>query len=403
MSVEIRTVDDADLEAFHRCLFETFGEDAAIDPEGVERIRALVPPAQRWAAFDGGHLVATAGTFDHAIAVPGGGSVAMAGLTMVSVRPTHRRRGILRELMARHLGDAARRGFPISGLWASEAGIYGRFGYGLAAHADAMTIEHAQSVALHPRAGARDEVAWIDEAAARELLPEVYARATEARPGALRRSATWWHERRFLESPFKRGGASKRRHVIARRDGAAVGYLVYRQKGGFEASRPNGHVTIVELIGVDPRATLSLWELALQMDLFPNVAWSNAPVDDPLAWAVVDPRRVQRRRTDSLYLRIEDVPATLAARTYSVDGTLRFATGDATWELIVEGGRGRCTRSERPAELRLADTTLASLYLGGVTATQLALAERVHGEASVLGRADRMFASAIAPWCPEVF
>jgi predicted acetyltransferase len=403
MAVEIRTVPDDDLDAYRSCVFTTFGDDIEADPGGEVRMRALIPPERRWAAYDGRYVVATAATFDHAIGMPGGGTLPMAGLTMVTVRPTHRRRGILRQLMARHLDDAKQRGFAISGLWASEAGIYGRFGYGLAAHADAVTIENAQSIAFHPRTSGHDEIEWIDEAAARELLPDIYARATAGRPGALRRGEVWWRERRFLESPFKRGNASKRRHVLARRDGAIVGYLVFRQKGVFEATRANGHVTIVELVGIDPRAQLTLWEMALQMDLFPNVSWSNAPVDDPLAWAVVDPRRVHRRRTDTLWLRIEDVPAALAARAYSADGVLRFASAGATWELVVEDGRGRCTVSTKSPELHLADTTLASLLLGGVSPTQLALAGRVHGEPGVLARADRMFASPIAPWCPEVF
>jgi predicted acetyltransferase len=402
MSLEIRNVSDGELDAFRECIYNTFGDDLESDVGGDERIKALIPEAQRWAAFDGPIVVATAGTFDHAIGVPGGGTLPMAGLTVVTVRPTHRRRGILRQLMERHLDDARRRGFPVSGLWASEAGIYGRFGYGLATHTDVITIENAQTVELHPRSGS-DAIEWIDESAARTRLPEVYARATAARPGALRRSAVWWHQRRFLESAFVRHGASKRRHVIARRDGAIVGYLQFRQRGAFEPSRPNGKIEIVELIGIDSRAELTLWELALRMDLFPNVAWNLAPVDDALAWAVVDQRRIQRRRTDALFLRIEDLPATLAARTYPIDGTLRFAIGDATWELIVDGGRARCATTAKPAELRFGPTTLASLYLGGVSATQLARSEQLRGDAAAITRADALFASAIAPWCPEVF
>ncbi len=402
MAIEIRTVSDRDLDAFRSCIFTTFGDEIESDTGGDARFRAMLPEAQRWAAFDGRYVVATAGTYDHAIGVPGGGSLPMAGLTMVTVRPTHRRRGILRELMKRHLDDARQRGFAISGLWASEAGIYGRFGYGLAAHADVMSIDNAQTVVFHERSG-RDAIEWIDEAAARELLPEVYAKATALRPGALRRGDVWWRERRFLESPFMRGNASKRRHVIARRGGEVVGYLVYRQKGAFESTRPDGEVTIIELVGIDPRAQLTLWEMALQIDLFPNVSWNTAPVDDPLAWAIVDPRRVQRRRTDALWLRIDDVPATLAARTYSADGTLRFAIGDATWELVVASGQGHCKQTTRSAELWFGPTTLASLYLGGVSATQLATAEQLRGDAAAIARADALFASAIAPWCPEVF
>jgi predicted acetyltransferase len=403
VAIEIRTVSDDEVPAFRHCILTTFGEDLDADPEGDARMRALIPAAQRWGAFDGKTVVGTAGTYDHAIGVPGGGTIPMAGLTIVTVRPTHRRRGLLRALMQFHLEDARQRGFAIAGLWASEASIYGRFRYGIAAHSDVITIENAQTVVLREGVRADDAIDWLDDAAARDLLPAIYARATAERPGVLRRTEVWWRERRFIEAPLFRGGMSKRRHVIARRGGEPVGYLAYRQKGAFDVSGPNGKLDIVELVAIDSRAELSLWQFALRADLYPNVSYWNAPVDDALAWAVTDPRRIQRRRTDSLWLRIEDPAKALAARGYGADGTLRFASDGAAWELVVEAGHGRCSPTTRAAELVLAPTALGSLYLGGVSATQLARASLVRGDVTALALADRMFASSIAPWCPEVF
>jgi len=401
MSLEIRTVQDDELTAYRTCMMTTFGEDLESDPEGDARLRALIPAAQRWAVHDGGMIVATAATFDHAIGVPGGGTLPIAGLTMVTVRPTHRRRGILRQLIDTHLADARARGFASSALWASEAGIYGRFGYGLAAQAINIEIEDSRTITLRERP--LDEVAWIDEATARTMLPPVYARAMAGRPGALRRTGTWWHERRFLESPFARGGASRRRHVIARRDGEVVGYVQFRQQGKFAATKPNGKVSIIELVGIDARAELSLWQFVLRVDLFPNIAWELAPIDDVLAWAVTDPRRISRHFTDGLWLRIEDIPATLATRTYSHDGVLRFAANGGTFELTVEAGRGGCVATTKAPSIQFADTGLASTFLGGERAIQLARAERITGDPAAIALADRMFASAIHPWCPEVF
>ncbi len=401
MSVEIRTVSDDEVSAYRHCLLQVFGDDLDSDPDGDNRVRALIPAAQRWAAFDGSQIVATAGTFDHAIGIPGGGTLPMAGLTMVTVRPTHRRKGILRQLIGAHLADARARGYAISGLWATEPGIYTRFGYGLAACADVITIDESRTLELRDRE--LDSIELVDDATARDLLPAVYARATAARPGALRRSDVWWKERRFLEAPFVRAGASKRRHVIARRDGEIVGYLVYRQRGAFDPTKPNGKVEINELLGIDARAELSLWQFAVRIDLFPNVSWWNAPTDDTLLWAVKDPRRISRRRTDTLWLRIDDVAATLDARTYPTDGKLVFDSHGATWELVVSGGRGTCKRSMGTPSLRFAETALASVFLGTEAPTRLARAELVTGSPAALALADKLFASAIAPWCPEVF
>jgi len=411
MSIEIRTVTDDELPTYREALYATFGEDPENDPNGSERIRALIAPGQRWAAFDGGAVVATAGTLDHALALPGGGTIPMAGLTMVTVRPTHRRRGILRELMRHHLDDARRRGFPISGLWASEASIYQRFGYGLAAEGDLVEIDNAHALALRePRE--HDEIQWIDEARARRELPAIYSRAAAGRPGTLIRSDVWWRERRFLEAPFFNKGASRRRHVVAARpdSGDLVGYLQYRQRPGFTDGLPAGQLDIIELVAVDARAEAALWRFALRVDLFPRVTWWNAPTDDPLPWLVADPRRVKRRRTDTLWLRLDDIPAALAARRYAADGALRLVVAESgtAWDLAVsDGGHARCaaagSASSDASALRLALPALGSLYLGAFSASRLARAGLVQGDLAALATADRLFASPVAPWCPEIF
>jgi predicted acetyltransferase len=404
MAVTIRTVTDDELAAFRLAILTTFGADDESDLGGLERLRALIDPARRWAAFDGATVVATAATFDLEASLPGGGALPFAGLTMVTVRPTHRRRGLLRALVAAHLEDARVRGRAASALWASEASIYGRFGYGIAAYSHAVEIEQAHQLRLE--LADPDELEPIDEARAREVLPAIYARAIAERPGALRRSPAWWRERRFVETPWHRGGASARRHVIARRGDELVGYLVYRQRGGFtSAVLPGGRVEINELVAIDPRATATLWKFALAVDLFPTVTWWNAPIDDPLPWLVDDMRRVQRRRMDTLWLRLEDLPAALAARAYPVDGTLRLAiAGDpATYELVVEGGRASCTPTRHAPELRLDRPSLGALYLGGTPASHLSRARLVEASPAILAVADRLFASTLAPWCPEIF
>jgi predicted acetyltransferase len=405
MSLEIRPITDEEVPAYREAMMQTFGDDAAdVDPDGAARVRRLIPIGQLWAAFDEGSIIATSGTFDHAISLPGGGQIPMAGLTMVSVRPTHRRRGILRELMRLHLEDARRRGYAISGLWASEASIYGRFGYGVAAEGDEVEIANAHTLELE--AHELDAVCSIDEARARRELPAIYARAMADRPGALIRSEAWWTERRFLEAPIMRHGASRRRHVLAVRGGAAVGYVQYRQRPEFQNGLPVGSVEIIELVAADARAEATLWQLVLRVDLFPKVTWWNAPVDDALTWLVGNPRRVTRRRSDTLWLRIEDVAAALAARRYMHDGRVQLVIDDGAWELVAEGGQGRCTPlpgGAGDAALRMSRATLGSLYLGTFPASRLARAGRIAGPPAAIAAADRVFAAAVAPWCPEVF
>ena len=398
--LEIRAITDDEADAFRACLLTTFGSEVSDDPGGVDRVRALITPGRMWGAFDGRTVVATAGTFALTVGVPGG-TIAMAGLTMVTVRPTHRRRGILRGLIKLHLDDARAHGEPISGLWASEATIYGRFGYGIAVESDALVLD-SRGTAIAP-VGEPDDCVWIEVDEARARLPAIYARAVADRPGALHRDATWWRERRFVETPWGRGGASLRRHVVVRRGELDVGYVVYRQRPGFDGGLPVGKLEIVELIALDPRAESSLWRFVAGVDLFPTASWPNAPTDSVLPWLASDPRRVTRRRVETLWLRIDDVPAALAARHYAADGALCFAAGEARWALTVEGGRARCVATDAAPELRFEGTTLGSVFLGGIPVATLARAGRITGDAAAIARADRMFAWPVAAWCPEVF
>ena len=71
-----------------------------------------------------------------------------------------------------------------------------------------------------------------------------------------------------------------------------------------------------------------------------------------------------------------------------------------TYELIAEGGKGRCARSDAAEELAGTINILGATYLGGTSFQQLAWAGQVaeHAEGA-LDRADAMFASTPAPWC----
>jgi len=82
--------------------------------------------------FDDDAIVATAAAFSFELTVPGHALVPTAGVTMVGVHPTHRRRGLLVRMMEEQLADVVERSEPLAVLTASESAIYGRFGYGLA-------------------------------------------------------------------------------------------------------------------------------------------------------------------------------------------------------------------------------------------------------------------------------
>jgi predicted acetyltransferase len=402
--MDIRPIRDDELPVFHQTIVTTFGGDPAADPQGAERLRALLESGRSFGAFDRGRMVATAAGFDFSLTVEGG-AIPMSGLTMVAVLPTHRRRGILRGLIAAHLEEAGGRGVPASGLWASESSIYGRFGYGIAAEGDDLAFS---APGLQLRTGALDDVEPLSEPDP-EILPRLYDEVRAARPGMLTRSPAWWRHRLFHDRPDVARGASPRRHALARRAGVPTGYVTYRQRSRWEQGIAQGAVEVQELVATDARAEATLWRLITTVDLFPHVSWWNAPVDTILPWIVSDPRRLRRRRSDTLWLRLEDVPAALAARRYAADGLLRLrvvdppSTEGRVYELRVDGGVARCDPAGGGADLQLDRAALGSLYLGAFRAPLLARAGRAAGEPATLALADRMFTSSAAPWCAEIF
>lgn len=404
MTITIRAIARDEVERFRTELVRTFGFDPDPDERGAARFCELVQLPRTYAAFDGNEMVGTAASFDFDLSIPGG-SVPMAGLTMVSVRTSHRRRGILRQIVAAHLADVRDRGEPLSGLWASEAPIYLRFGYGVAAEGDLLRFD-TSSVRVDPPA-APDQLELVEGGAREHGLPAIYDRIRATRPGLYSRSRAWWEHRHEYDPAHRRSGASERRLVLARRGSEPTGWLVYRQRAKWNDGIPEGAVEIVELIAIDAIAEQSLWHYATNIDLFPHLSWWNAPVDSLLPWLTPQRRHLARRRMDTLWLRPADVAAALAGRAYAAEDRLVIAVRDAdqveTYVLEASGDGARCTRTEAAAEVHLDRAALGSIYLGGVHATLLARAGRISGSAEAVARADRLFAWPAAPWCPEIF
>lgn len=406
MEITTRPITANETVSFREAIMAGFGEDLDDEDFPPEWFADLIPLDRTVAAFDGDLIVGTLAGFPFEVTVPGGALVPMAGTTVVTVAPTHRRRGVLSTMMREHLDDGVRRGEPLVGLWASESLIYGRFGFGVATENDEIELDQ-QRVSVEGDAGS---VRIVDVDEAMQLFPPIYDEERRRRPGMLSRSQKWW-EHLFQDPRSRRRGFSSLRLALAETAGVGDGYAIYRQKADWETGFPNGTVSVRELIAPTAAAHTGLWRFLSSIDLFPQIKYWNLPVDDALRWKVPDHRRVTRRRWDALYLRILNVVQALEARTYSVDGTLRFTVADAflpeadgSFELTVAGGGGVCRRIEGTAtDLRLDAADLASLYLGGHSAIALAGAGRIRGTHDAVTVAGRMFRGDVEPWCEEVF
>jgi predicted acetyltransferase len=407
MTFAVRPITEDERPEFRRLMGLAFGSDPTDD--GLEAFKAILEIDRTVCAFEGSRMIGTAGAFSLDMTVPGG-RAPVAGTTLVSVLATHRRRGVLRQMMRAHLDEARERGDVLAALWASESSIYGRFGYGSAATRLDVEIERGHAALLGPPKGS-GTVRLVDSAEAQVLLPSVFQTTLRGRPGMFDRSEVWWNQRVFRDPESRRGGATSYRYAVYEETGTPRGYVQYRAKEDWDANDfPIGEVRINDFQAVDVAAADSLWRYVFSIDLIRMIKYWNLPADEPLPWLLADPRRLHRRVTDSLWVCPIDIPAALSARKYSRDGRLSIEVRDGfnpwnngIYDLETDGDQAHCTRGISPPQVRLSASDLGAVYLGGVRPLDLMAAGRLDGSVADVLRADAMFAWHPAPWCQEVF
>lgn len=384
---------------FQRCFARAMGFDP--DPVIEARMLDLFELPGCFCAFDGAEVVGTVGAYRFGLSTPGGPDLDAVGTTVVGVLPTHRRRGILRSLMAAHLGWAREAGLHVAGLWASEPSIYPRFGYGLATRRGGWSVDTA-GLGLDPE---RPEyrLRYVDVPS--DAVCAVYEAYRRVRAGALTRSQTWWRHRRWNEDPMRRGSFGAIQLVVAELDDEPKAYLQYRRKSVWEEGRPRDVVLVEELIG-EPAARRALWRLVLEMDLVAEVVSYNLPVDEPLPWLLGQHRGASLHQEDALWLLPLDPIRLLTSRRFTVDAQLRMELTDSdvrSVALEVEGGAAHAEVSAGLPHLKLRLADLPALVWGEVSATLLEASGRLDGDAESLAKADLLFSTATRPWCSERF
>lgn len=402
--MEFRTIDAEEFEAFTSALAVSFGEPRP-DEHDLEVDRIFVEPARTWAAVEDGRIVGCAGTFSLRTVVPGGDIVGNAGVTTVGVQPTHRRRGITTELLGRILAQARERREPIASLFASQAAIYGRFGFGLATQGLELDVL-IERATFAPGFEPSGSVRLLAREDALPVMREVYERWAPTRPGAL-----VYEEHLFPGLFMEKKDEPHFFAVHVDDEGAPDGFAVYRTKHRWPSALPHVELKLRQLIATTPRATAAMWRFLFDIDLVSRIRTQDRPVDEPLRWQLEEPRAARARLYDGLYARPVEVANALASRGYAADGRLVLAVRDpftpdaaGTFALTVEGGEASSGRTDHEPDLVCSVSELGSVYLGGTTWSALAVAGRVEiRDPAALARADAMFASGVAPWVPFFF
>ncbi len=405
---EVRRLDADSFTPWAALILNTFGGDGE-DPESVAQIRSEVDLDRAWGAFDGGLVVGTASSVSVPLMLPFEGRAPLAAVGGVTVRSTHRRRGILSQLMRRQLADFHQREEYLAGLWASEAAIYPRFGYGLATYGARLRIRRTDSAFQRPHPVKR--VVEIDRETAREVLPVLQAQAAQGQPGFVIRNHQLWAEA-FTDPPAWRQGASRQRFVLHQEAERPDGYACYRTHRRRGPDGENESVLeVLELHALTAEAYASLWRYCLDVDLMAGVEARHRSVDEPLRHLLLDARALQVRSADGLWLRLVDVRPALERRRYATEGelVLEVVDGFCPWNsgrlLLAAAGEGaRAMPTGREPDLVLDAGSLAGLYLGANRAVTLRRAGRLEERRpGAVECADRLFAADATPWCPTGF
>jgi predicted acetyltransferase len=405
---ELRQPRPDELRAWVEPTVAAFGE-VFTDAE-FEHERVLWEPDRFIGAVDGGGWVGTGAAYSFRLTVPDG-EIGAAGITGIGVSPSHRRRGILRQIMRWVIDQARERGEVAAVLWASEGAIYPRFGFGMGTLGTTFEIERSRARFSHPGEPlGRVRIVPRDEAA--ELFPPVYDVIRVGTPGMITRNDVKWQHDQLDDTEWQRSTNGVKYRAVLEVDGVVRGYAIYRVKAEWDERGPNNMLTVLEVLALDPATERALWEWLFGIDLVGRLKGVRGPMPHPLMLQLTEPRRLGLTVREGLWLRLIDVRAALEARSYGgAGGSLTFELTDAfcpwnagRWRLDVAGGTPSVSAFEGEPDLSLDTADLATVYLGACTFADLARASRVKEcRPGAIAAADALFATASAPWCSTMF
>ncbi|WP_306371198.1 GNAT family N-acetyltransferase [Nocardiopsis sp. CC223A] len=378
----------------------------------TERDHPVNEPDRFLVVRDGGRIVGTTNSHRFSLTVPGGPRPA-AGVTGVGVLPTHRRRGILTALLREQLADLRERGENLAILWASEGGIYGRYGYGRASCQYTYSVSRAHA-ALRPDAP-RDPSLTLELAEPADALPDLdlLHRAAQAeRPGGFPRDGNWWKLRLWMLSRPRPDTSDLRAVIVRDTGGRPVGSALHRVTTGYgEGGLPTGTVTVREMNALTPAARTALYEYLFDTDLTVETEITGLPEDDPLPALLADPLQAVPRGGGHLWLRLVDVPAALAERTYAhpLDTVIEVADRHAPWNagrwhLKTDGEHTRVEATDADPDLSLDAAHLGAAHLGrGPVTTHVDAGTAVERTPGAAARLDTALYTPRAPRCDTGF
>jgi predicted acetyltransferase len=410
LAAQLRPATAEEWPRFVRAMSSAFGHT----PSGpyLDSVPPVAEMDRSLALWDGDRVAVTAGIYSRALTVPGA-VVPCAGITWVTVSATHRRRGILTEIMRRQLTELhEQQREPVAALWAAEFPIYGRFGYAPATFRGNLT-GRTERLRLRPDVDlGTGRVDVVPKDAYQAAATKVHEQLRRWVPGNLERDRRWW-DRILQDEKEDRDGATERQYLLhTEADGSVTGYAAYRVKAAWtDGGEPDSTLIVEDVRATHPAAYAALWRLLLSIDLIRTVQAPLLSPDDPIRQLVIDGRALRVFPADALWVRLVDVDRALAARRYTAPIDLVIEVRDpfcpwnaGRWRVSGHPAGGYCGRTDLDPDLILGIEELSAAYLGGVSLATLHAAGRVtEVSPGAVTLAATAFSWPVTPWCPDEF
>ena len=405
MAIEIRPASAEELGQLGLLTSYVYGGSFGDGPDNL--------PAQsqrpEWTlcAFDGGTMVSSYSTLPFTMRA-NGNAASLGGVSVVGTLPEYRRRGLVRKITTQAFADMRERGQGLAALWASQAAIYQRYQYAQATVLRTYSIDTVD-IAFHDGDAGSGNVARTTVADGFDTLRDIYRQFIADRMCYLHRSRALWSNNTLSETD---ADGPVETAICRDADGTATGYVVYTLRSGrLQHGSRNQEIKIRDFAWLTSDAYRSLWSFIARHDLVGRVVWDSAPSDDPAMEHFREPRLLDTRDQEGIWLRIVDLEPALTSRAYDVNDRLIFEVAEdsltpwnsGTYELEVSPEGAKLSKSSANAELTLSLKALASMYSGYRRARDLAGWGYLSGDTAAVRRADAIFATRHAPHCPDHF
>ena len=408
MAIEIRTARVEEYAAYIDAISTAFLDRPDV-PLLAEQVAPWWEPGRTWAAFDGDRVCGTFRSWATELTVPGGARLPSAAVAAVTVLPTHRRQGILTRMVAAEHAAIRERDEAVGLLYASEATIYGRFGYGPACRVATWTVDTTKT-GFHGAPVSGVEYVTPDAAAA-ELITAVFEAWRARQPSEIRRREFRWEDMLGLRP--NAWGPTWKGWLVVHRDasGEADGYVQFHAEEKFVDRQPASTLLVDELHALTDEAYATLWRFLAEVDLVTGVRAEGRSPSERLPWLLTNARAANLREVgDGMWVRLFDVPRALAARTYEREGSAVLEIVDperaspirVALDATPDGAT--CIATDRSPDLTLSVAALGSAYLGGSRLRDAVIATGVdEHRPGALAAVDALLRTADEPWCSTFF